>query len=334
VDFKYTSEFGGLVKIFATTTVFAIIICCLAYGQKDGSRDLLADHIRGELEFLASDALQGRGSGTHDELLAAVYLSSELRQLGIEPGGDDGGYVQNASGDYKFRDGAKHWDTRNVIGILPGRNATMKDEAIMLSAHMDHLGIGKPVNGDDIYNGADDDASGCVAVLELARFLVHNRLKRTVIFVFFGSEETGGQGNQYFLAHPPVPLDKIVANLEFEMIGRADPAVKPDELWLTGFERSNLGPELARHGAKLVADPHPELHFFRRSDNYTLAKRGIVAHTVSSFGLHKDYHQPSDDLGHIDFKHLERAIQSMIDPVKWLVDSNFKPRWTKSPTEN
>ncbi len=95
--------------------------------------------------------------------------------------------------------------------------------------------------------------------------------KRTVLFVLFGSEETGGQGNGYFLQHPPVPLKNIVANLEFEMIGRPDAAVKPDELWLTGFERSNLGPELAKHGAKLVADPHPQQHFFQRSDNYALA---------------------------------------------------------------
>jgi Zn-dependent M28 family amino/carboxypeptidase len=314
-------------RVLAKTAVFAIIVCSLASGQKAG-KDLLANHIRGELEFLASDVLQGRGSGTHDELVTALYLSSELRQLGIEPGGDNGSYVQDASGEYKFPEGSKHWDTRNVIGVLPGRSATMKNEVIMLSAHMDHLGIGKPVNSDGIYNGADDDASGCVAVLELARFLAHEEPpKRTIIFVFFGSEETGGQGNEYFLAHPPVPLDKIVANLEFEMIGRADPAVKPDELWLTGFERSNLGPELARHGAKLVADPHPAQRFFQRSDNYALARRGVIAHTVSSFGLHKDYHRPSDDLGHIDFQHLQQATESIMLPVQWLANSDFKPSW-------
>src|SRR5205823_11493901 len=205
------------------------------------------------------------------------------------------------------------WDTRNVIGVLPGRSPTMKSAVIMLSAHMDHLGIGKPVNGDNIYNGADDDASGCVAVLELARFLARGpRPQRTVIFVFFGSEETGGQGNEFFLAHPPVPLDKIIANLEFEMIGRADAAVKADQLWLTGFERSNLGPELAQHGAKLVADPHPSQHFFQRSDNYALGLKGVVAHTVSSFGLHKDYHRPSDALAHLDFQHLQPATESMM----------------------
>ncbi len=126
-----------------------------------------------------------------------------------------------------------------------------------------------------------------------------------------------------------MPLNTIVANLEFEMIGRADPAVKPDQLWLTGYERSNLGPQLALHGAKLVADPHPAQQFFQRSDNYALAKQGIVAHTVSSFGLHKDYHRPSDDLQHIDFAHMEQAIQSMVIPVKWLANSNFKPEWVE-----
>jgi peptidase M28-like protein len=103
--------------------------------------------------------------------------------------------------------------------------------------------------------------------------------------------------------------------------------VKPDELWLTGFDRTNLGPELARHGAKLVADPHPAQHFFQRSDNFALAKQGIIAQTVSSYGLHKDYHQPSDDLAHIDFDHMYHAIRSMIVPIRWLANTSFTPQW-------
>jgi len=169
-----------------------------------------------------------------------------------------------------------------------------------------------------------------VAVLELAEALAKGeRPKRTVIFAFFGSEETGGQGNAFFLEHPPAPLANIVANLEFEMIGRPDPAVKPDELWLTGYDRTNLGPQLAKHGARLVADPHPKQQFFMRSDNYALAKKGIVAQTVSSFGLHKDYHRPSDDLSRIDFVHMEQAIRSMLGPVKWLANTEFTPVWVE-----
>jgi Zn-dependent M28 family amino/carboxypeptidase len=293
--------------------------------------DPLSDRIHAEMDFLASDALQGRGSGTHDELVAAVYLASELRRMGIEPMGDKGGYIQNVSGEFNFfREGKKQWNTRNVIGVIPGRDPALKNEIILLTAHMDHLGVGKPMNGDDIYNGADDDASGCIAVLQLARALAeHKAPKRTVVFAFFGSEETGGQGDEFFLAHPPVPLSSIVANLEFEMIGRADPTVKPDQLWLTGFDRSNLGPELAKHGAKLVADPHPEQHFFERSDNFALARKGIIAQTVSSYGLHNDYHRPSDDVTHIDFAHMEQAIRSMMEPVRWLADSDFKPAWAQ-----
>jgi Zn-dependent M28 family amino/carboxypeptidase len=310
--------------------IFLLLFCfsLTPFGQEPASRE--ADQIRGAMEFLASDALQGRGSGSHDELIAAVYLASELRQIGIEPGGDNGGYIQNVSGEFNFfREGKKQWTTRNVIGVIKGRDDKLKDEVILLSAHMDHVGVGKPVNGDSIYNGADDDASGCVAVLQLGRALAAKHPKRTVLFVFFGSEETGGQGDQYFLEHPPVPLKNIIANLEFEMIGRPDPAVKPDELWLTGFERSDLGPELAKHGAKLVADPHPQQNFFQRSDNYALAKQGVIAQTVSSFGLHADYHRPGDDVAHIDFPHMEKAIHSMLEPVEWLANSDFKPEWVK-----
>ena len=310
--------------------LFCSFFCLLTAASTEQSS---ADerHIRGAMEFLASDAMQGRGSGSHDELLAATYLASQLREIGIQPAGDDGGYIQNISGEFDFyREGKKQWTTRNVIGKLQGRDEKLKNQVILLTAHMDHIGIGKPVDGDNIYNGADDDASGCVAVLQLARALGHEKIpKRTVLFVFFGSEETGGQGDQYFLQHPPVPLKNIIANLEFEMIGRVDTAVKPGELWLTGFDRSNLGPELAKHGAHLVPDPHPKQNFFQRSDNFALARQGIIAHTVSSFGLHKDYHRPSDDLSHIDFSHMEEAIHSMLGPVKWLADSEFKPEWVE-----
>lgn len=420
--------------------------------------------------------MQGRGSGTHDELVAATYIAAELRAYGIAPAGDDGGYIQSAPlykskvtgpptieimpadgaakialtygkdflttylarsdfsgplqkleavqanpaslkitpgamalvtddarksrgtafaavnggaiaglvisdksapdfeaaakdlprlpnqlqdetsgmGNFNFlelsADAAKtlaqlpdgsqiHVQipaeqekgfTWNAVGILRGSDPKVQHEAVLLSAHLDHLGVGRPVKEDSIYNGADDDASGTTAVLELARVLgAGPRPRRTVIFALFGSEEAGGLGSTYFREHPPVPLHEITSNLEFEMIGRADSKVKADTVWLTGWERSNLGPTLAAHGANLVGDPHPEQNFFARSDNYVLAKKGVVAQTVSSYGLHKDYHQPSDDLAHLDFKHMDAAIGSMLAPVQWLVNSSFTPTWNK-----
>jgi Zn-dependent M28 family amino/carboxypeptidase len=220
--------------------------------------------------------------------------------------------------------------TWNAVGKLPGRDPALRASVILLTAHLDHLGVGQPVNGDNIYNGADDDASGTTAVLELARALASGgKPRRTVIFALFGSEETGGLGSTWFQAHPPVPLRNIAANLEFEAIGRPDPKYPRDTLWLTGWERSNLGSTLAAHGARLVADRRLDEQFFTRSDNYVLAKRGVVAQTVSSFGLHADYHQPSDDLAHIDFRHMTVVIGSLIEPIRWLADSDFRPAWNK-----
>jgi len=432
--------------------------------------------IRANMEFLASDALRGRGSATADELVAATYVAAQLRAYGISPAGDNGGYLQRATllqpkftappqltfaksgaggektawtcgkefavsylaqthfsgplrvikvdeddpqaagavvlilGNDRRRQRSKAFSlaakgavaaiiadtaeraaefqrapqlptlpvklegpdgsglendfnvleaspeataalealpentvltfdgpstadkkyTWNALGVLRGRDPQLQATAVLLSAHLDHLGIGQAVNGDDIYNGADDDASGTTTVLELARVLGSGRKpRRTVIFALFGSEETGGQGSTFFLQHPPLPLKQIAVNLEFEMLGRADPAVKSDTVWLTGWERSNLGPTLAARGAKLVGDPHPKQNFFARSDNYVLAKKGVVAQTVSSYGLHGDYHQPSDDMAHIDFRHMDAAIASLLEPVRWLVNSSFTPQWNE-----
>lgn len=216
--------------------------------------------------------------------------------------------------------------TWNAVGVLRGSDPG--GEAIILSAHLDHLGVNESITGDNIFNGADDDASGCVAVLELARVLAAGKKpRRTIYFVCFGSEERGGIGSRYFIANSPVPLEKIVANVNFEMLGRPDAKVAPGTLWLTGFERSTLGPELVRQGAALVADPHPDQNFFQRSDNYTLALRGVIAHTVSSFGLHTDYHRPSDDVSKVDFPFMTRSINSMVKPIQWLSNSSFRPAW-------
>ena len=221
--------------------------------------------------------------------------------------------------------------TWNAIGKITGTDPTLGSDVIVLSSHLDHLGVRENASGDDkIFNGADDDASGTVAVMELARVLAAGkRPKRTVYFVCYGSEEAGGFGSGHFVNTLPFPKERIVANLQWEMIGRPDPKVNPEELWLTGFERSNLGPELAKRGAKLVQDPHPTENFFQRSDNFTLARQGIIAHTVSSFGLHSDYHRASDELKTVDFGHMTKSINSMIKPIDWLLNSDFRPAWVE-----
>jgi hypothetical protein len=312
---------------------------------------LIDRNIRADIAFLADDDLHGRGSATRDEHIAASFAAAQFQTLGLDPGGDNGTYLQKSALPsplparvqkrlQTFEDTPRK-ETWNAIAILRGSAAhtsmtesesPSKEEVILLTAHLDHLGIARSdpdhPTADLIYNGADDDASGTAAVLTLAHLLATGpRPRRTVVFALFGSEELGGFGNHAFLAHPPVPLTSIVANLEFEMIGRPDPAVPPGFLWLTGFDRSDLGPALARHGAPLVNDPHPDQKFFIRSDNIALARQGIIAHTVSSFGLHRDYHHPSDDISTIDFDYLDHAVASMLPPIRWLASTHWHPQW-------
>jgi peptidase M28-like protein len=332
---RHTSCLNRFVVHLLAAAAFVVAPAAIVAQATSTATTISEQSVRKYMEALASDDMRGRGSATADELAAAKYIASQLKALNIEPAGDNGDYLQTVKFTRRARGApadapAVELTTTNVLGIIRGSDPKFSKQTILLSAHLDHLGVRANMPGDNIFNGADDDASGVTAVLELAQALTAGpKPKRTVLFALFGSEEIGGYGARYFQEHPPVPTGTFVANLEFEMIARPDSAVAADTLWLTGYERSNLGPELARHGAKLVADPHPEEHFFQRSDNYVLARKGIIAHTVSSFGLHPDYHQPGDDLLHVDFKHMTEAIASMVEPVRWLTNSDFKPQWNE-----
>ena len=213
--------------------------------------------------------------------------------------------------------------TTNAIGYLEGSDPSAG--VILVTAHLDHLGV---LPDGTIMHGANDDASGTVAVLEVAHALAAGKKpKRGILFVAYGSEEIGGLGSTYFGEHPPIPLGHIVANLEFEMIGAQDPKMAAGELMMTGFERSNLGETLKAKGAKVTADPYPDQNFFERSDNYSLALKGIVAHTISGWAVTPTYHDKTDDIAHLDLPFMTQAIQSLIVPVEYLVNSDFKPQW-------
>lgn len=213
--------------------------------------------------------------------------------------------------------------THNVLGVIRGSAPDADRRAVLLSAHYDHLGV----RGGTVFHGANDDASGTSAVLEFARILGTGvRPKRTVYFGLFGCEERGELGSLYFQGHAPMAMADLAANLEFEMIGVDDPH-KPGRLMLTGWERSNLGPALQAHGALIGPDPYPEQHFFQRSDNFQLARKGVVAHTVSAWPVPPTYHDATDDLAHVDLAFMDRVIGSLVGPVRWLVNSDFQPAW-------
>jgi hypothetical protein len=213
--------------------------------------------------------------------------------------------------------------THNVLGVIHGTAPDADRQAILLSAHYDHVGVKSGV----LYPGANDDASGTVAVLEFARKLAAGKApRRTVHFALFGCEEQGGHGAKLFLARPPLPIADIAVNLEFEMIGLPDPK-HPKTLMLTGWERSNLGPTLKAQGADIGPDPYPEQNFFQRSDNYQLALKGVVAQTVSAWPVPPTYHQPSDTVESLDLAFMTEVIRSLVRPIRWLANSDFRPEW-------
>ena len=298
------------------------------------------------LGSLAADSMAGRAVGTLGSNMAARLIATEFDAAGVAPawtssyiqeiaavrlrlpGG--GTRVVTAEAADTFPDSAKEFfSDRNVVGIVPGSDPTVSDEAIVVGAHFDHVGVGRPVDGDSIYNGADDDASGVVAVLEAARDLASGTPpRRTVVFVLFTGEEVGGLGSRWYLDHPAVPLSQTVAQLQVEMIGRPDSlAGGPGMLWATGFDRSTVAEILSAREVPVVADPYPEENFFFRSDNVRFAFQGIPAHTFSSYNLHSDYHRPSDEVGSVDFDHLVAAVETVIMAVRALADAPSAPAW-------
>ncbi|HEY9229753.1 MAG TPA: M28 family peptidase, partial [Gemmatimonadaceae bacterium] len=218
----------------------------------------------------------------------------------------------------------------NVVGIIEGSDPTMRNEHVLVDAHYDHLGIRLPAPGstDSIYNGADDDASGTTAVIEIARAIKAGPPpKRTLIFAATTGEEVGLVGTNWYIAHPVRPLSEMVSNLEIEMIDRPDAlAGGPRKAWLTGYERSTMGDTLAAHGVPIVQDPRPDQGFFQRSDNIAFARMGIPAHTLSTFDLHADYHHANDEASLADFNHMAGVIDAGVTAVRLLADG-FKPVW-------
>jgi hypothetical protein len=229
------------------------------------------------------------------------------------------------------------YEDRNVVGRIRGvgtpEEPGLASEVVILSAHYDHLGIRPPPRGrereDSLFNGADDDASGCAALLELAQaFAAGARPVRTLVFLFTTGEESGGRGIARYLGGPAEPLGATVADLNLEMLGRPDGLIGgPGRLWLTGHERTNLGAAWEELGLAIVADPRPDEGFFLRSDNYALAVEGVVAQSLSSFGGHKEYHSPRDEPDTLDYDHLEAATRVAFAAARTLADGSLRPAW-------
>ncbi len=315
------------------------------------------DRLRRLLGALADDSMRGRRMGSPENAQAARFLAAELERYGVRPG-VDGAFLQPVPLARIRRNGRTRlaipsttldFDTlpaealvegeANVVGIIPGSDPAMAGEVVVIGAHFDHVGVGAAVDGDSIYNGADDDASGTVAILEVARELARDPTRRTVVVFLATGEEAGLVGTSWYMEHPSVPLDRTVADFQIEMIGRPDSlAGGTGRAWLTGYERTTLGDQLSEAsweggGSPIVPDPRPGQRFFFRSDNIPFALAGIPAHTLSSYNLHDDYHAPSDEVGGIDFAHLTAVVGAAIQAVRFIADGP-RPEWKPGGRED
>jgi hypothetical protein len=217
---------------------------------------------------------------------------------------------------------------KNVVGILPGKKK--KDEIVIFSGHYDHIGIGKPTaEGDSIFNGANDDASGTTAVIMLARhFAKQKDNERTIVFAAFTAEETGGYGSKHFSTQ--FQPEKVMAMFNIEMIG-TDSKWGANSAYITGYEKTSMGTILEKNleGSefKFYPDPYPSQQLFYRSDNATLARLGVPAHTISTSKMdsEKYYHTADDEFETLDMNNMARIIEAIAISSKSIVAGKDTP---------
>jgi len=224
----------------------------------------------------------------------------------------------------------------NIVGMIPGK--TKPNEYVVFGGHYDHLGILKPVQGDSIANGADDDASGTTAVITLAKYYKKlNNNARTLIFVAFTAEEIGEYGSQYFARS--VDPDKVVAMFNIEMIGKPS-KFGENSAFITGYDRSDFGPILQRNllgtNFNFHPDPYPDQNLFYRSDNASLAELGVPAHTISTdqIDIDKYYHTVKDEFSTLDVGNITSTIKAIALSSRTIVSGKDTPTRVAKPAEN
>ena len=295
-------------------------------GSKNSINNSVIDSnmVRKHLYTLAADNMEGRKSGTPGIEKAAVYIESEFKKIGLSTFGDLESYRQTFT--FKNRKSKDDIKSSNIIGVLEGKSK--KDEYVIISAHYDHLGMKKSGEGDLIYNGANDDASGVTGVLALAAYFKKVGHERTIVFAAFTAEEMGLIGSTYF--GKGIDAAKFVAGINLEMIGKT-PGFGPNTAWLTGFERSDFGKIIQKNlegsGYQLFPDPYKKFNLFFRSDNASLARLGVPSHTFSTspIDVDPDYHQVTDASETLNMTVITQTIQAVAKGTKSIINGTDTP---------
>lgn len=311
---------------------FGILFSCKNNQKTTTSNPVLetfqidSSSVKKHLYTLASDAMEGRRTGTPGIEKAAVYIENEFKRIGLSTFQDLETYRQT----FRFQNKRtkKEIQASNIIGVLEGNGK--KDEYVVISAHFDHLGIRqKEGELDSIYNGANDDASGVTGVLTLAEYFKNKASnERTIVFVAFTGEEMGLIGSKHF--GKGINASAFVAGINLEMIGKT-PSFGPNTAWLTGFERSDFGQIIQRNlegtGYQLFPDPYKKFNLFFRSDNASLARLGVPSHTFSTtpIDVDKDYHKVSDEAETLNMMVIAQTIQAVAKGTESIINGKDTP---------
>lgn len=282
--------------------------------------------VHAHISFLASDDLLGRDTPSPGLEEAAAYLIRQHEASGLQPAGEGGTFIQ--------RFPLFEATVPNVLAMIPGEDPSLRDEYIVLSAHFDHVGVGQPIAGDSIYNGADDNGSGTAALVEVARVLAAlpegERARRTILIAHVSAEEKGLLGSRWWVDNPTVPIENVIANVNVDMIGGS---MHPDTLVVLGREYSSLGPLFDDVNAGLpelnlttAPDLWPQEQLFFRSDQLNFMRREIPAVFLFT-GLHECYHSPCDDIDFVDTEKVSRIARLIAHTVYQMANAEARPQW-------
>nr|WP_299034777.1 M28 family peptidase [uncultured Tenacibaculum sp.] len=293
--------------------------------EKNENKEAVIDSVmvKKHLYTLASDEMEGRKPGTEGMEKATQYIENEYKRIGLKTFDTLTTYRQNF--EYK---GIK---MSNIIGLLEGKSK--KDEFIIVSAHHDHLGMKEDGEGDRIFNGANDDASGVTGVLSLAEYYAKKGVnERSILFVCFTAEEMGLVGSEYF--GKGIDADKFVAGINLELIGK-EPKTGPKTAWLTGFDKSDFGRIIQKNlegsGYQLFPDPYPKFQLFLRSDNASLARLGVPSHTFSTtpIDIDTDYHKVTDEAETLNMTVLTETVKAVARGTQSIIEGKDTPTRVK-----
>ncbi|MDN3493925.1 M20/M25/M40 family metallo-hydrolase [Winogradskyella bathintestinalis] len=281
---------------------------------------ITAIDIKASMDYLASDLLEGRATGSKGIEDAAIFIENYLKSNGIKP------YFETYRDSFKVNDLTGY----NIVGVIEGNDPELKNEHIILGGHYDHIGVGKIVDGDSIANGANDDASGTIAAMEIGKYFAQTKSnKRSILITLYDAEELGLKGSAHLAERLKNEGLNAYTMINFEMIGV--PRTENETMsYMSGYERSNFAETLNKYAGEEVVGYFPkakEFGLFMRSDNFPFFKElNMPAHAISTFDFtnYDFYHHVDDEVDKMDYQHMANFINKIIPALEGMMNAPTK----------